>query len=721
MSFFVRQTTSGLRRTGAQDYQALTDDPYFLYRFWLRRPCFMVIFLQALSDSLDPKLYADRGNGFDEASSLSLSHDGICIYSIRVSMPRRVTKIRFDPCSSEDRFRYWAKWAWNEADLAVLLAQAQQQARGTAAICDVVIDGKPEKRTRQTPEKRVAKHFASVVQLAERTAPPVDASMMHGAPFISFIVPVYNTPENYLNDLLASFYKQPAGSAELILCDDGSSSARTRSWLNKHESARDVRIVRSGKNRGIAVATNSGIDAARGEWVSFVDHDDALTPGAVQLIAQTAREHPNCQFIYTDEMVTDKKLKPVAYFFKPAYDEVLLSGVNYINHLSCYRRKRLLTVGRLRTGFEGSQDYDILLRYLRDLTVDEIKHLPYPAYRWRRTAHTFSAQFMTAATESARKALAERYRFGENNPVIDGAMTKTLHRVRFDSLNMQWPRVSIIIPSRDSFPLISRLLADLTTRTSYPDYEIIVSDNGTTDLRVIDLYAKSAEGTIPFRCDMEKAPFNFSRQVNRGIALATGDLILLLNNDVEVIEHDWLREMVSCFNYPNTGIVGARLLYPNKRLQHAGVIIGLGGLAGHWFIGQRENYPGPMARLHVRQSLTAVTGACMLISRACLKAAGTFDERDFAIAYNDIDFCLRAVAKGFRVVWTPFATLIHHESATRGSDETPVNRARFERDKDSLRRRHHTDTFEDRAFSPWYTKDRSGPSALLLEQLPKAR
>jgi GT2 family glycosyltransferase len=284
-----------------------------------------------------------------------------------------------------------------------------------------------------------------------------------------------------------------------------------------------------------------------------------------------------------------------------------------------------------------------------------------------------------------------------------------------------WPLVSIIIPNRDAFPLISRLLAGLAERTSYPAFEIIVVDNGTTDPRVLDLYAKYRHCSIPFRYDIEPAPFNFSRQINRGFALASGELILLLNNDVEVIESDWLCEMASCFSYPDTGIVGARLLYSDTRLQHAGVIVGLGGLAGHWFVGHHKSFPGPMSRLHVRQSLTAVTGACMLISRACFGTVGNFDEREFAIAYSDTDFCLRAVSKDFRVVWTPFATLIHHESATRGSDMNLANRDRYEREKENLRRRHGTETFEDRAFSPWYTRGQSRPSATLLDQLPKAR
>jgi O-antigen biosynthesis protein len=721
MPLLVRKSTSGIRKTGQTEYEGLSDDPFFRYRFLLRRPRYLVVFLQALNDPLDPKLYADRGNGFDEANATTLKEAGAQIYSIEVLAPRHVTAIRIDPCTRAQRFRYWVKCAWSHREREAALAKARQLSGGYAGVSTIKLEGTPEKRVKRRIAIRVPQHFAAVVRSATRDAPPITDAELADGPFISLVVPMLDSPPAHLNDLLQSFQQQPAGAAELILSDDGSTAAKTLSWLAEREATPGVRIVRNSQNQGIALATNAGIGVARGQWVGLLDHDDALTPGAVQLIAQTARENPRAQFIYTDEVVTDAKLKPVDYFLKPAYDEVLLSGVNYINHLSCYRRDRLLALGALKAGYDGSQDYDLLLRYLRGLKTDEIRHLPYPAYRWRRARGTFSAQFVDRATAGARKTLAERYWSDNSQPLIDEAHTKTLHRIRFEKLKKRWPRVSIVIPSRDSFALISRVLADLTSRTDYPDFEIIVIDNGTTDARVLDLYAKAGEHGISFKAEVESAPFNFSRQVNRGIALATGELVLLLNNDIEVIDADWLREMVACFEYPDTGIVGARLLYANRRLQHAGVIVGLGGLAGHWFESQREDYPGPMARLHVRQSLTAVTGACMLISRDCLAKVGPFNDEQFAIAYNDIDFCLRAGEAGFRVVWTPFATLIHHESASRGSDKTGANWTRFERDKDNLRRRHHTDSFQDRAFSPWYTRDRSEPRLRMLDKLPPSR
>jgi GT2 family glycosyltransferase len=565
----------------------------------------------------------------------------------------------------------------------------------------------------------IERHFARVIDLAKRSAPAIDSEELAKGPLISLVVTFRDTP-GYLQDLFASVHLQPAGSVELILSYDASTEPRTPAWLTDRDPS--IRIIRNRESRGTAAAANVAIMSARGDWVGFINPDDVLTPYVIQLIAQTAKECPQCQLIYTDEVVSDEKLRPVSYVCKPAYDEVMLSGGNYIAHLACYRRDRVLAVGGLRAGYEGAEEYDLLLRYSRDLRRDEVRHLPYPGYQ-RRAPQPPSLAFRAQATESGRKALAERYGSGECKAQIDDAMTKGLFRVRFDAVKKHWPRVSVVIPNRNSLPLIRRVLTDLSHRTNYSDLEVIVIDDGTTDPKVIKLYDQMEQSKLPFKCIIKPGSFNFSRQVNRGFAAATGQLVLLLNNDIEVIDPDWLREMVSCFDYPGVGIVGARLLYPDRRLQHAGTIIGLrNGLAAHWFVGRPESYSGPMARLHMRQSLTAVTGACMLISRSCIEAVGNFDEVKFPVAYNDVDFCLRAVAKGFRIVWTPFATLTHRESMSRGRDTwRPDKVARLRRERAALRRRHDTDNFDDRAFSPWYSRGRLEPAIVLLDRLPKAR
>lgn len=566
--------------------------------------------------------------------------------------------------------------------------------------------------------KGIREHLRHVHDLA---AAELNSNKPEAFVRISLVAPVYNAPSRYLDALLLSFEAQQFPGAELILSDDGSTSVATQSWLKSKVGWPGLKIVFAEKNGGIAVASNAGLALATGEWVGFIDQDDALAPMSLALISRAILKNPQCHFLYTDEIIANANLKPVDYFLKPAFDPVLLSGVNYINHLSLFRRSRFIENGCFQQGFEGSQDYELLLRYLHGLAPEQVLHLPYPAYIWRRDGRSYSARHLTSAVKNARKALAQYHSTANFNVAVEPAILRDLHRVRLDIGRKSWPLVSVIIPNKNRIELISKLLKDLTSKTNYPSLEIIVIDNGSDDQQVLNLYEHYRQTTPGFSAQVQEEDFNFSRAINKGIELAKGEAILALNNDVEIIEPLWLQEMVSCLDYPGTGIVGAKLLYPNRTLQHAGVIVGLGGLAGHWFIGRNEKFPGPMGRLGVRQSYSAVTGACMLITRTCLEAVGPFDEVIFPIAYNDTDYCLKAVSLNFKVVWTPFACLVHHESASRGSDETAENIDRFNRDKESLRQRHQTDVFQDRAFNPWYSKTHSEPHPVVLSALPEAR
>ncbi len=526
-------------------------------------------------------------------------------------------------------FRLKIRAAFKPASVLLAIAGASGRDTGPAHISNLGQDPLWSETAGFSPARSrvftTGEHYQQVTALAalQRAMHPA-ASRTGEAALISFIVPTYNTPARYLDDLLASFLNQEQGFAELILSDDGSSTRETLNWLDAHEAQHGVTILRNPVNRGIAAATTAGIGAAQGSWLGLLDHDDALSPHAVFLLAKTIADFPRAQFIYTDEIVTDKSLQPVDYFLKPAFDDVLLSSVNYINHLSLYRKDRVEKIGGLREGFEGSQDYDLLLRYLAGLEASEILHLPYPAYLWRRDGRSYSSRALEKATANARHALALHYAQGDVQGIVEPALAPTLHRIRFDLAQTKWPKVSIIIPNRDGFALIQRVLDHLTTKTDYPDIEIIIIDNGSTNPKVLNLYDEFARKHPSSLIRIEAEPFNFSRSINKGLRLASGAYILLLNNDIEVMEPLWLREMVSCFAYPRTGIVGARLLYPDLTVQHAGVIIGLGGLAGHWFCGKPSRYPGPMGRLHLRQTFSSVTGACMLISRACFEAVGFF-------------------------------------------------------------------------------------------------
>lgn len=718
---------SGLRRLGWESWRATDPDPLFVFAPRFFRAAYVILEIGDADQTLDPRIYIDFGKGFEPDEEIELKHTRDGVYVVSLLSFGRVHKVRFDPSSYPSQFRFRAFVAYDEKSVRAFVGKRlRAAARGerAAPLCEVV--ARPGATELSGVGARVAKvrgatpHFEQVIAMANDrfAAAPAWTS---DTPAFSFVTPVYDAPALYLDQLLDSFRIQRAGAYELILSDDGSASRETIDWLERHGDTPNVTILRAARNGGIAAATNRGLAAARGEWVGFIDHDDALAPFAVDALLEAVERTPHAQFVFTDEIVADAQLRPKHYSLKPAFDPALLSGVNYVNHLSLYRRERLQKLGGLRQGFEGSQDYDLLLRYTRDLATEEVVHLPYPAYLWRRDGKSYSVSFLDRATASARRALAENYSVDGVPAVVEPALNADLHRVRLAPKNDDWPLVSIVVPSRDSFSLVTRLFDDLIRRTDYPRMEIIVVDNGTQDRRVLDLYEQTKAACPFFSVDIVEEPFNFARQTNRGLRAARGGCVLLLNNDIQVIDADWLKEMVSCLAYPSTGVVGARLLYPNGTLQHAGVIVGLGAAAGHWFCGMPGDYKGPMGRLEVRQSLAAVTGACMLVTRACLKAVGGLDEENFAIAYNDTDFCMRAGRAGFRVVWTPFATLYHHESASRGSDETDANIARFRREQDALRDKYGLRDYVDPAFNPWYSRDNAAPRLQLLRELPPGR
>lgn len=569
----------------------------------------------------------------------------------------------------------------------------------------------------------VAKHFQQVLNLAalEHSHAETTGNSDTDQPLISFVVPVYNASEKYLDALLGSFITQPKNNCELIFSDDGSTNTETLNWLAGVSAVSNVKVLINDQNRGIAATTNSGIASAAGEWIALLDHDDMIAPYAISQISKAIHSAPQAKFIYTDELIVDEDGAALEYFLKPAWDPVLLSGTNYVNHFSIYNRERLLKIGAMQEGFQGSQDYDLLLRYTEELARNQIVHIPYPAYIWRRDGNTLSVRSINSATRNARRALKEHYARLGSKVEVKEALTQYSHRVVFPNSGSDWPLVSVVIPSRNSYTHIERVLSGLYRNTEYPNFEIIIVDNGSDDQKVLELYKVYSKEHSNFQVDLFNAPFNFATSINRGVKLAKGSHYLLLNNDIEVVEKEWLKEMVMCFHYQGVGIVGSKLLYPDQTIQHMGVIVGLGGLAGHWYVGSQHDFPGPMGRFYVRQSVSAVTGACLLISKSCFEEAGGMNEQKFAVAYNDIDLCLNAVRQGYEIILTPFSSLIHHESASRGSDETESNRPRFDMEKANLQELHDTGNFNDRAYNPWYSKNHSNPSPTYLKTLPLSR
>ncbi len=704
-------------------WESVGDDPAFLITFPCFRDRYILVFIEALDGEIDPRIYINKGTGFREANSIAFSSGQAFLITADIGHIGSICSLRVDPATFDTRFRFRAQ---SFSSAQAMRDCLKRETSNNPSYQEIALGKIPrfwKTFSRIFKSKRRRSHVERYAEANYRLAsetPDISSVRVNGL-WISIIVPVYNAPTRYLDDLLLSFENQNDKNAELILSDDGSTSPETQLWFERQKQRKNVMLIVNRRNGGIAAATNTGLRAAKGSWITFLDHDDVIAPYALKMIRQTLEQNPTARFLYTDELIVDDNLRITGALLKPAYDSVLLDGVNYINHFSLYRRSRLEEINYIREGFDGSQDYDLLLRYLDGLSNEHILHLPYPAYWWRRTGKTFSSTYIDKATTNARRALVERFTRKGQKVDAGPALTDTLHKITFSRQPHEWPKVSVIIPNKDSYELISQILGDLFQKTDYPDFEVVIIDNGTKDNDVIALYRSYASKETNFFVHISDEDFNFSRAVNKGIAVAKGEHFLLLNNDIEIIEPGWLKEMVSCLAYEKTGIVGAKLLYPNKKMQHAGVIAGFGGLAGHWYLNKPANYGGPMNRLHVRNSMTCVTAASMLISGDCAKSVGAWDEENFVIAYNDVDYCLRAYNAGFRVVWTPFACFYHHESATRGSDAEGEKQKRFEREKSNLRRIHNTTDFIDPALNPAYSRNKSDPDIIVPSSIATPR
>ncbi len=717
--FLTLTPNDQLARRGRSLWESLGGDPQFALAPRPRAPRFAVVEITALDRPLDAAVYLRERGAFSEAERLDFPECRHLLLVIDLrSGPGRLG-CRIDPAEHPGT-RFRLRLATRRSPRALVRLVRRRLAARPGAVANLIGPDPGFGQTRARLRWPAAGRLGLRGQLAriwELAALEASADPIPAAPTVSFLTPVHNAKPAWLDALLASVQAQGPG-VELVLADDGSTDPETAFWLATHDRVPGLTILRARENRGISHATNRALARARGRWVGLIDHDDALAPHAVDRLRRAIAEAPGARFFYTDEVIADADLTPISAFWKPAFDPVLLSGVNYVNHLALYDRNRLAALGGLREGFHGSQDYELVLRYTRGLRAAEIRHVPYPAYLWRQRVESVSHAGRDRATAHARAALEEHFATLVGPARARDALTPGLHRLEFPEAPR--PRISVVIPNRDSYALIERVLHDLRERTDYPGLEIVVVDNGSTDPRVHALYRRhAARGR--FRAEIRPAPFNFAAMVNRGVEMASGDAFLLLNNDISVIQPGWLDEMAQCLAYPGTGVVGARLLFPDGRLQHAGVMLGLGGLAGHWYYRAEANDPGPMGRLGVRNGMSVVTGACMLVTRGCWDALGGMDARRFAVAYNDVDFCARAREAGIGVVYTPFATLYHHESASRGADLVGEKARRFEREKAALAARHGTDAALDPAFSPWWSRYQSRPRLVVGDALPAPR
>ncbi len=522
----------------------------------------------------------------------------------------------------------------------------------------------------------------------DRQAALAHIGRMTAPPLISVVMAAYDTPPDLLKAAIASVQAQLYPHWELCIADDASPGEAV--WRVLTEAATDprIRIVRRGENGHVCAAGNSALALASGGFVAFMDHDDLLAENALYEVAAALERWPDTDLIYSDEDKVDARGRRSEPYFKPDWSPEFALGQNLANHLAVFRRAVVEELDGLRLGFEGAQDWDLVLRLAE--RGGRVRHVPKVLYHWRQRAgrESFSERDMARCAEAARRAVAEHLaRTGQSAEAQPLPAAPGWLRVRRAAPRPP-PLVSVIVPTRDRADLLALCADGVLNRTAYAPLELLIVDNGSMESRTAALF-ETLRADPRVRILSAPGPFNYSALNNRAAAEARGEILVLLNNDVVVRGPAWLEAMVAQAVRPQVGAVGAKLLYPDGRLQHGGVTLGLGeqGIAGHAGLGARPGSPGYNGQLVLAREVSAVTGACLALRREVFEAAGGLDDAELAVAFNDVDLCLKIRALGYSVIWTPLAELEHRESASRGSDAAGAARSRFEAEAEVMRRR----------------------------------
>lgn len=543
---------------------------------------------------------------------------------------------------------------------------------------------------------------------------------------ISILVPLYNTPEQFLKEMIESVLYQTYSNWELCLADGSDKehdyvetivkSYQVKDKKNAAEKGIDnARILyqKLEKNEGISGNTNQCLSLATGEYIGLFDHDDILHPSALYEYVKVINEQ-DADYIYCDETTfkSGDINKMLTMHFKPDYAIDNLRANNYICHFSVFKKSLLEGDELFRTAFDGSQDHDMILR-LTD-KAQNIVHVPRLLYYWRchEASVASNIEAKPYAIQAAKEAVADHLRrHGYDHFKITSTRAfETIFKIRYEIIGT--PKISIIIPNKDHVEDLRRCIGSILEKSTYDNYEIVVVENNSTEEETFAYYRQIAENdkiTVVTYNPEEDESFNYSKVNNFGVSKSTGEYILLLNNDTEVITVNWLEELLMYAQRGDVACVGAKLYYPNKTIQHAGVVIGLGAhrTAGHSHYMQHRDNLGYMGRLCYTQDVSAVTGACLLVKRSCYDEVGGLGE-DFAISLNDVDFCLKLRDKGYLNVFTPFAELFHYESASRGSDMKGDNAERYNKESEYFRKK-WADVLKqgDPYYNPNFSLDRS--------------
>ena len=571
-------------------------------------------------------------------------------------------------------------------------------------------------------EKKAAAGYGTASFPSEEQRAAERAARFSRMPLISILVPLYNTPENYLKDMLDSVLAQTYENWELCLADGSDDAHASVGKIVQEYRERDqalqkkIKYTKLAHNGGISANTNACLEMAEGEFVAPFDHDDVLHPSVLYEYVKAINEQ-DADYLYCDEttFAGTNLNKFVTMHFKPDYAIDNLRANNYICHLSCFDRKLLEGEALYRSEYDGSQDHDMILR-LTD-KAGKIVHVPKLLYYWRchpgSTASNIGAkEYAIAAAKGAVADHLRRHGY-ENFRITSTRAFETIFKITYEVKGN--PLISIVIPTRDHEEDLRRCLTSIFDKSTYENYELVLVENGSTDPAVLKYYEELKSGPYGSRIKIVDATktqeegFNFAKLCNAGAEASEGEYILLLNNDTQVISVSWLEELLMYAQRPDVGAVGGKLYYPDKTIQHAGIVIGLGAhrVAGHVHYKQRRENLGYMGRLCYAQNISAVTSACLMVKKSIDDEAGGLDPA-FAVSLNDVDLCLKIRQLGYLNVFTPFAELYHYESVSRGSDSDGEKAKRYEAEAAMFREKWKAVLEKgDPYYNPNFTLDRS--------------
>ncbi len=572
------------------------------------------------------------------------------------------------------------KVPWIHGPIHALAVRAAQSPVGAELIKSVL---EPQYLSPADYRRWIARH--DTLSPEDRAAIQAHIDRFHTRPLISVIMPVYQPDPQFLKAAIASVKRQLYANWELCLVDDASPDDQTWAILEAEAQDPRVKILRRPVNGHISAASNSALSLATGAFVALMDHDDLLADQALYEVVAELQTHPEADLIYSDEDKINAQGQRFDPHFKTDWNPELLLSQNMVSHLAVIRRRQVEALGGFRPGLEGSQDYDLILRLSEVIPANHIRHIPAILYHWRQRAGaaSFSESALEDCIQTSLRAVRDHFdRTGQAGVEVAVLPIDPAWRDIRRPLPDPPPRVSIIVPTRDRADLMAACAAGVLEVTDYPDLELVIVDNDSTEPATKALFDRLCQDDR-VRVVSAPGPFNYSAINNLAVTQATGEVLVFLNNDVQVLHANWLTELVAQAARPEVGAVGARLVFEDGRLQHGGVILGVGlppAIAGHLYTGARADDPGYFHHLHLARNVSAVTGACLAVRREVFRQVGGFDAEHLAVAFNDVDLCLKIGTAGYQVIWTPRAELVHLESASRGSDLKPAHADRFARE-----------------------------------------